>query len=170
MFKRQTTGSVVCASCGYLVGVKDERCYHCGRRNPGLWGFAPALRSLGQDLGFVPLVTGISTVAYVASLVLSVGNISTNIGLNFLGVNTCTLLQFGASGSLPVFGLHRWWTVLSAAWLHANLLHIFFNMVVPVGGVYDDQVMKIIRKTEKGVITRETLPVRFVPMVRGSGS
>ena len=128
MFKRQTTGSVVCASCGYLVGVKDERCYHCGRRNPGLWGFAPALRSLGQDLGFVPLVTGISTVAYVASLVLSVGNISTNIGLNFLGVNTCTLLQFGASGSLPVFGLHRWWTVLSAAWLHANLLHIFFNM------------------------------------------
>ena len=43
-------------------------------------------------------------------------------------------------------------------------------MVVPVGGVYDDQVMKIIRKTEKGVITRETLPVRFVPMVKGSGS
>lgn len=44
-------------------------------------------------------------------------------------------------------------------------------MVVPVGGVYDDQVMKIIRKTEKGVITRETLPVRFVPMVgKSSGS
>jgi hypothetical protein len=49
MFKRQTTGSVVCASCGYLVGVRDETCYHCGRRNPGLWGFAPALRSLGND-------------------------------------------------------------------------------------------------------------------------
>jgi protein-L-isoaspartate(D-aspartate) O-methyltransferase len=44
-------------------------------------------------------------------------------------------------------------------------------MVVPVGGVYDDQVMKIIRKTEKGVTTRETLPVRFVPMVgKGGGS
>jgi protein-L-isoaspartate(D-aspartate) O-methyltransferase len=39
-------------------------------------------------------------------------------------------------------------------------------MVVPVGGVYDDQVMTILRKTEKGVITRETLPVRFVPMIR----
>jgi protein-L-isoaspartate(D-aspartate) O-methyltransferase len=39
-------------------------------------------------------------------------------------------------------------------------------MVVPVGGVYDDQVMTILRKTEKGVITRETLPVRFVPMVK----
>jgi protein-L-isoaspartate(D-aspartate) O-methyltransferase len=39
-------------------------------------------------------------------------------------------------------------------------------MVVPVGGVYDDQVMTIIRKTETGVITRETLPVRFVPMIK----
>jgi protein-L-isoaspartate(D-aspartate) O-methyltransferase len=39
-------------------------------------------------------------------------------------------------------------------------------MVVPVGGVYDDQVMTILRKTEKGVITRETLPVRFVPMIK----
>jgi protein-L-isoaspartate(D-aspartate) O-methyltransferase len=38
-------------------------------------------------------------------------------------------------------------------------------MVVPVGGVYDDQVMTIIRKTDKGIVTRETLPVRFVPMV-----
>jgi protein-L-isoaspartate(D-aspartate) O-methyltransferase len=38
-------------------------------------------------------------------------------------------------------------------------------MVVPIGGVYDDQMMTIIRKTEKGVTTRETLPVRFVPMV-----
>jgi protein-L-isoaspartate(D-aspartate) O-methyltransferase len=37
-------------------------------------------------------------------------------------------------------------------------------MVVPVGAVYDDQVMTIVRKTDKGVVTRETLPVRFVPM------
>lgn len=58
MFKRQTTGSVVCVSCGYLVGVNDDRCYHCGRRNPGLWGFGPALRKLGHDAGFVPFVTG----------------------------------------------------------------------------------------------------------------
>jgi protein-L-isoaspartate(D-aspartate) O-methyltransferase len=37
-------------------------------------------------------------------------------------------------------------------------------MVVPVGAVYDDQIMTIVRKTDKGVVTRETLPVRFVPM------
>jgi hypothetical protein len=56
MFKRQRTGSVVCASCGSLVGVNDEQCYTCGRRNPGLWGFGPALRRLGADYGFVSVL------------------------------------------------------------------------------------------------------------------
>ena len=30
---------------------------------------------------------------------------------------------------MPVFGLGRWWTVLSAGWLHGGLLHILFNMM-----------------------------------------
>jgi rhomboid protease GluP len=30
---------------------------------------------------------------------------------------------------VPVFGYGRWWTVLSAGWLHAGLLHILFNML-----------------------------------------
>ena len=75
MFRRQTTGSVVCVSCGYLVGVNDDKCYHCGRRNPGLWGFAPALRSLGHDLGFVPFVTGTCVVVFALTLVASRGEI-----------------------------------------------------------------------------------------------
>ena len=40
-------------------------------------------------------------------------------------------------------------------------------MVVPVGR--GDQTMNIVRKTEAGVVTRETLAVRFVPMVKGRG-
>ena len=82
MFKRQTTGSVVCASCG--TRRRQRRSLLSLRASEsGSWGFAPALRSLGQDLGFVPLVTGISTIAYVASLVMSVGNIGMS-GFNFL--------------------------------------------------------------------------------------
>ena len=72
--KRKTEGSVLCTSCGVLVGVNDDRCYNCGRRNPGLWGYAPALRSLGQDLGFVPLVMGATIMLYVLSLLLSRSN------------------------------------------------------------------------------------------------
>lgn len=129
MFKRQTTGSVVCASCGYLVGVNDPTCYNCGRRYPGLWGFAPMLRSLGQDLGFVPFVIGLCAVLYVVGLVFSGGTAFGGGLFSFLSPSGFVLLILGASGQVPVFGLDRWWTVLSASWLHGGLLHILFNML-----------------------------------------
>jgi rhomboid protease GluP len=127
MFGRQKTGSVVCASCGYLVGVTDDKCYHCGRRNPGLWGFAPAIRNLGQDAGFVPFVTGTCIVAYALSLLWSNGQIGMQ-GFGFLSPSACSSVKLGAAGAIPVFELGRWWTLLSASWLHGSLLHIFFNL------------------------------------------
>jgi rhomboid protease GluP len=131
MFQRKTTGSVVCPSCGSLVGVRDDRCYTCGRVNPGLWGFAPALRALGADLGFVPLVIGGSTLLYALSLIASGADFRIAGGgpLSFLAPSTRSLILFGASGALPVFAFGSWWTVLSATWLHGSLLHILFNMM-----------------------------------------
>ena len=40
-----TTSYVVCPSCGSLVGVRDDKCYSCGRSNPGLWGYGPLVRN-----------------------------------------------------------------------------------------------------------------------------
>ena len=129
MLRRQTTGSVLCTSCGVLVGVNDETCYNCGRRNPGLWGFAPALRALGQDMGFVPFVIGMCVVLYVLTLLASGGNIGGGGLFNFLAPSGTSLFLFGASGAVPVFVFDRWWTLLSAAWLHGSALHILFNMM-----------------------------------------
>ena len=130
MLKRQTSGSVICTSCGVLVGVNDDRCYNCGRRNPGLWGFAPAIRALGRDMGFVPFVIGTCVVVYALTLLGSGGNIGMRGVFGFMAPSLVSLLRFGASGEIPVFLLGRWWTVLSAAWLHGGVLHILFNMVV----------------------------------------
>lgn len=112
-----------------LVGVNDDKCYNCGRRNPGLWGFAPALRALGGDLGFVPFVIGTCAVIYVLTLVASRGDIGMGGLFGFFSPNRQALFLFGASGAVPVFAAGRWWTVLSAAWLHAGILHILFNMM-----------------------------------------
>jgi len=127
MFGRQKSGSVVCVSCGYLVGVNDQKCYHCGRRNPGLWGFALAVRGLGQDMGFVPFVTGACILVYALTLLFSGGQVGMT-GFGLLAPSTCSLMRFGASGALPVFFADRWWTVLSASWLHGSLLHIILNV------------------------------------------
>ena len=128
MLRRQTTGSVVCASCGTLVGVNDDKCYSCGRSNPGLWGYAGAIRRLGSDMGFVQVVVIGSSILYVLMLLMSNGQIGMN-GLNVLAPSQRASFQFGASGYVPVFVADRWWTLLSAGWLHGSLLHILFNML-----------------------------------------
>jgi rhomboid protease GluP len=50
-------------------------------------------------------------------------------GMSILAPSGQSVLVFGASGAIPVFAMGRWWTVLSAAWLHGGLLHIVFNLL-----------------------------------------
>ncbi len=79
---------------------------------------------LGNDLGFVNIVTGGTIILYVLSLILS------RQGLQIMlepSIQITYLL--GASGAYPVFGQGRWWTVLTAGWLHGGILHIFFNVM-----------------------------------------
>jgi rhomboid protease GluP len=129
LVRRQRSGSVVCPSCGKLVGINDEKCLNCGRRNPGMWGFAPAFRRLGQDFGFTTAVIGGCVALYVTSLLLDPSGIGRGGVFSLLAPTTRSLFVLGASGAVPVFELGRWWTVVSAAWLHGGLLHILFNML-----------------------------------------
>lgn len=129
MFGRQTQGSVVCPSCGRLVGVGQETCHHCGRRNPGLWGFAAVLRRLDLDEFATQLIVWGCVSLYVLSLVLQPAAIRFDGLLGLLSPGREALFRLGASGALPVVAAGRWWTVLSAGWLHGGLLHIFFNMM-----------------------------------------
>ena len=126
---RQTGGSVVCRSCNLLVGVRDATCYHCGVPYPGLWGFGPALRRLGSDLGFTNIVMGTCGLLYVIALALDPGSIGGGGLFGMLSPSISASYLLGASGAVPVFEMGRWWTVLSAGWLHGSLLHIGFNLM-----------------------------------------
>jgi rhomboid protease GluP len=129
---RQKTGSVVCASCGSLVGVKDDKCYSCGRRNPGLWGFSPVLRRFGNEIGFTTVIVYGCVALFALSLVLTVltgGNLFSGSIFTLLGPDAFAYDALGAAGAYPVFVEGRWWTLLSAGWLHGGALHILFNMM-----------------------------------------
>jgi len=80
-------------------------------------------------MGFVTFVTGTCIAVYILTLVASGPDIVGSGLFSFLGPNWRAILLFGASGPAPVIELHRWWTVLSATWLHAGLLHILFNLM-----------------------------------------
>ena len=93
---------------------------HCGRS--------------GSDLGFVPFVIGTCAVIYALALCYTVFILDQPIGMgglfSLLSPSVEANFVFGASGTVPVFGYGRWWTVLSAGWLHGGVLHIIFNMSV----------------------------------------
>ena len=128
---RQTGGSVVCRSCSLLVGVNDATCYHCGSPYPGLWGFGPALRRLGSDLGFTNIVMATCGLLYLIALALDPGAIGGGEAgiFRMLSPSGPATELLGASGAVPVFRYGRWWTVLSAGCLHGSLLHIAFNLM-----------------------------------------
>ncbi len=47
----------------------------------------------------------------------------------FLSPDHQSLLVLGSTGTIPVLQLGRWWTLVSANYLHGGLLHILFNML-----------------------------------------
>ena len=176
MLGRQRTGSVLCRSCGGLTGVSDEACFHCGARNPGLFGFAAGLRNLGVDQGFGPLILGLCMLAYGLSLALDPAGIGFQ-GLNMFSPSLSAGERMGSSGIIPVWENGRWWTVLSAGWLHGSLIHIFFNMywvriLVPqVAELYGPArtVVVYILASVAGFAMSSTVPVLILSVAPGLG-
>ena len=95
MLKRQTSGSIVCPGCNRLVGVMDEKCFTCGRANPGLWGWAPVLQKLGRDLGATQIVMGGCILLYLAMLLFDVQGIRREGLFSLLSPSTKSALVFG---------------------------------------------------------------------------
>src|SRR4029450_5035419 len=57
------------------------------------------------------------------------GNIMAGGLFSLLGPNQVATMMLGVSGAYPVFVYGRWWSILSAGWLHGGALHILFNMM-----------------------------------------
>jgi rhomboid protease GluP len=93
-----------------------------------MWGLAHLLRGMSDDMGFTKLVVWACGALFLATLAADVEGIRTGGLLSFLSPSVESLFLFGASGAVPVFGFGRWWTVLSAPWLHGGVLHILFNL------------------------------------------
>jgi rhomboid protease GluP len=130
MSGRSRAGAVVCPACSRLVGAAEARCPFCGHAIRGAFGLAPGLRRLAGTLELGALVMGLCIVLYLAMLAVDPGGLRVAAGgLGILMPSERAFFAFGASGVEPVLRYGRWWTLLSAGWLHGNLLHILFNML-----------------------------------------
>jgi rhomboid protease GluP len=120
----------LCPNCRTLVGVKDPTCYQCGAplRGPrrmfarGRAEVRDQLRSESAGPPWWKVLLLLNVAMHVIGLVLSGGE-----GGSMLGANQDVLLQLGLQVSELVEG-GEWWRLLACTVLHANLMHLGFNM------------------------------------------
>ena len=132
MNQRQRVGvAMLCPGCRKLLNRDAPFCPHCGLQRPGAWWKRLALRGWLHDPNqVVKVLIGINAAMYVISLLVSPRSSQVSFDLlTTLSPSNQSLLQLGATGTIPIDQLQRWWTLLSANYLHGGILHILFNML-----------------------------------------
>jgi rhomboid protease GluP len=128
MFRR-TIRTIVCPSCGRLTRADARECYVCGRRRPGLWGFTELGRRLFQGGGVTQAITVVCIVLYVVSVIGDpAGALRPRGPLDLFSPSARMLDLLGMTGAFA-WSEGRWWTLITAIYLHGNLLHILFNVL-----------------------------------------
>jgi rhomboid protease GluP len=123
--------SILCPQCRRLVSRDETVCPHCGLVRPGAaWKNAAALRGVFDGEQLIRLVIGVNIAFFLISLLFNLRHIGLSMNpLQMLSPENMSLLQLGATGRIPIDRAQRWWTLLSANYLHGGLLHILFNML-----------------------------------------
>jgi rhomboid protease GluP len=122
-------GAILCPSCRKLISADEPRCPYCGTLRPGLWGFTPALQQVfGARVDLVPIVVGACVVLYAIGLLLDLGAVSRSGFDSLLAPSMEALYRLGMTGGFAT-RTGRWWTLLTAVYLHGGLLHLAFNMI-----------------------------------------
>ena len=129
---RQPTGPILCPQCKRLISRDEMQCPHCGLRQPNSWWRRNFwTRIISNPAAVVKAIIYTNIGMYILAILFNpmASSLSMN-PLTFLSPDQYSLWLLGATGSVPIDQYHRWWTLLSANYLHAGILHIFFNMVV----------------------------------------
>jgi len=123
--------SILCPNCRKLISIDQSPCPYCGLRNPGSrWKHSPWTRGLMDGDQFVRSVIVLSGVMFVLSIIMSPGSTRFSMNpLDFLSPGNRSLLLLGATGRIPIDQFHRWWSLLSANFLHGSIFHLLFNMI-----------------------------------------
>ncbi len=123
--------SILCPNCNKLISADEVNCPHCGVSRPGVWWKTlPLTRGLFAADQIIKTIIYANVGMYFISLLMN----PTKLGLSanpfvFLSPSNMALLLMGSTGTIPIDQGHRWWTLISANYLHGGILHILFNMV-----------------------------------------
>ena len=123
--------TILCPTCRKLISTDEIRCPYCGTSKPGSCLHNNMLmRLLNDPARFVKGIIYVNVGMFILSILASFQGLSFSMNpLTFLSPDSRSLLVLGATGAVPLDSMHRWWTLLSANYLHGSILHLLFNMM-----------------------------------------
>ncbi len=122
-----TQRAILCPRCRQLVGSEESVCSWCGTaRNAPWWQLINWSKGVMEGDWLVKTLITANVLFFALSLILS-----TNIGDsgNFLSPGQSSLMLLGATGIYPIDHFGRFWTVVSANYLHGGIIHLIFNLM-----------------------------------------
>ena len=129
MLTRERT-SLLCPKCRKLISADEPVCPYCGLARPAARKFLLLSRLAGASVDITRTVIYINAGLFFLSLMLSLSHMTLAADpFHFLSPSQEALFLLGATGTIPISGFGRWWTLISASYLHGGLLHIVFNMM-----------------------------------------
>lgn len=129
MLTRERT-SLLCPKCRKLISADEPVCPYCGLARPAARKFLLLSRLAGASVDITRTVIYINAGFFFLSLMLSLSHMALAANpFYFLSPSQEGLFLLGATGTIPIAGYGRWWTLISASYLHGGLLHIVFNMM-----------------------------------------
>jgi rhomboid protease GluP len=122
--------SMLCPNCRKLISSDEPVCPYCGLSNPGSRLKIHLLNSFSfASVDAVKIILYINVAFYFISILLNPSALGLSANpMTFLSPSDKSLFFLGATGTIPIAAYGRWWTLVSASFLHGGLLHIFFNM------------------------------------------
>jgi rhomboid protease GluP len=131
MSKSNNNNALLCPGCRKLISRSETSCPFCGLKHPTSRLKNNFLfKGFSSDAQLITIIISINAIMFVLSLVIDPKLSSMHFNpLSFLSPSNQSLLVLGSSGTIPLFQLHHWWSLLSANYLHGGLLHILFNML-----------------------------------------
>lgn len=129
MTRHAQPGARICQGCGRLIGGDLATCPYCSSRQAGSgWRAWLAFSDKGDPARPVRLLIAANVIMFILSILID-PRLSSFSPFEFLAPTNQSLLILGSTGSLPLWQMGRWWSLVAAGFLHGGLLHLVFNML-----------------------------------------
>ena len=122
-----TQRAILCPRCRRLVGSEEAVCSWCGTaRSAAWWQFINWSKGVMVGDWLVKSLITANVLFFAVSLALSAR--TGDIG-SILSPGQTSLMLLGATGTYPIDHFGRFWTVISANYLHGGIIHLIFNLM-----------------------------------------